>query len=298
MCPIPIATTSVRHWPPALGMLLLTGCVTTMGSGVEPVALHRPPYYAGSGALPAGAVVAHAPVTYQRGATAPVGADPDDRPGSAIAALLGEMNDYLDRIRSAAPVPLTAVRGRPPDVFFGCHAPAAILCDANAPMLPGRTAPAGGAGPRHWLGINRPAGSWVGGAASALESAGATHLLVVTLELGEYWPREAGAVPVVELGTGHRADLRWHTDLSEPIHVLQLTGALLDAGGKALRIGAEGLMARPGGLALSLVGAQGRIRERDIEAFRHARREDLPGAPPVWQVALRALVAGLLDPPG
>jgi hypothetical protein len=64
--------------------------------------------------------------------------------------------------------------------------------------------------------------------------------------------------------------------------------------GRALRIGAEGILARRTPFAASVLGAQALVSDEDVERARTARREDLPGRPLVWQVALRTLVAELM----
>jgi hypothetical protein len=271
-----------------LAALPLLGCATSMGSGVEPAALDGPPYYAGDGLLPPAAVVAHAPITYQRGATAPAGVEPSAGAGSAMAGLLADLNAQLDGLGRSAPLALDGVRGRPPDVRFGCHPPALILCPE----------PGEGSEPwarrTHWLDVTRPSRPWIDGVARALEVAGATHVLALTLELTEYWPRPVAPVPLLYLGSDRVQELRWYTDPQMPVNVLQLTGALLDADGRALRIGAEGLMTRPAGPLRALLGVQATIREQDVEWLRSAYREDLPDAPLVWDVALRTLVEQLL----
>jgi hypothetical protein len=271
-----------------LAALPLIGCATTMGSGVAPARLDRPPYYAGDGLLPASAVVAHASITYQLTATGPGAHGPSGRAGSAVAGLLAEMNAYLDELGVSASLSLDGVRGRPPDVRFGCLSPGRALCDMAVPGGDRR------ARPEHWLDVTRPSGAWVDGVARALEAAGATHILVLHLELSEYWPRALLPVPILELGTDHHQELRWYTDTEAPVQVLQLTGALLDAEGRALRIGAEGLTAATSGLVMTLLAVQRTIGERDVEWLRTAHRDDLPGQPLVWATALRTLVTRLL----
>jgi hypothetical protein len=90
------------------------------------------------------------------------------------------------------------------------------------------------------------------------------------------------------------AELPWLTSLETPVAVLQLTGALVGRDGRAIRIGAEGLIARRTGLRFSAVGAQELITDDDVHRLRAARRESMAGAPLVWQVGLRTLVASLL----
>jgi hypothetical protein len=46
-------------------------------------------------------------------------------------------------------------------------------------------------------------------------------------------------------------------------------------------------------LLVSSIGGQELISDEDVQQARTARRQDLPGEPLVWQVALRHLVAQL-----
>jgi hypothetical protein len=89
-------------------------------------------------------------------------------------------------------------------------------------------------------------------------------------------------------------NLPWLTSLETPVAVLQLTGARVGRDGRAQRIGAEGLLARRTSLPVSALGGQAMIADAEVEQARTARREDLPGQPLVWQVALRELVRGLI----
>lgn len=47
------------------------------------------------------------------------------------------------------------------------------------------------------------------------------------------------------------------------------------------------------GLKGNAIGAQELITDEDVEQLRTRQREDLPGRPLVWRVALRNLVADL-----
>ena len=122
-----------------------------------------------------------------------------------------------------------------------------------------------------------------------------THAMVITFEIAPFWPRQTGlrGDKVVDLGTGHSQELPWLTSLDDPIWVIELTGALLDSTGHAVRIGAEGLFAKRTRFALSAIGGTESVREEDIAQLRALRREDLPSEPLVWHAALEALVRGL-----
>lgn len=263
-------------------MMVTTSCATgsTFRSGVGDTYLEHAPWVAGRAVMGDGAI-AHVPIGYQRGATQPITFDPADGPDSAVGRLLAEMNTFLEglgtTVRVAAPVPPGTT---PPDVMFGCEPAAGMDCDE-----PGRPV-------RHRLAVARPSSSWIEWAGSAAADAGAERVLVITLETGNYWPRQRNLLgsKVVELGAGHTVDVPWLTSLDDPVSVLQLTGALVGPDGRAIRIGAEGLIARRTNLLLSAVGAQTLIRDEDVESVLTARRDDLPGRPLVWQAALRNLV--------
>jgi hypothetical protein len=53
------------------------------------------------------------------------------------------------------------------------------------------------------------------------------------------------------------------------------------------------MLARRTGLVMSGFGAQALISDDDVRQLRTLRRDDLPGQPLVWQVALRQLVTDL-----
>jgi hypothetical protein len=200
------------------------------------------------------------------------------------------MNAYLDSLGVSTPVEAAAwPAGTAPDVRFGCETDASGDC-AEPGGQPGDVGE-----PVMRLAVGRPSGEWTAGLAAALGSDSA-RVVLLTVEVGQYYPQQtnfAGA-KAVELGTDHTVRLPWLTSLESPVSVVQLTGAIVNREGRALRIGAEGMLARRTGLVASGVGLQALIRDEDVEALRTARRDDLPGTPLVWQVALRNLVAGLV----
>lgn len=286
------AGTGRRAGTVLLMAVALGGCATTgatVGSGVGDRMLHEPPYVAGRSA---GGVreVAHLPIAFQAGSTQAPIFDPSYAPDSPVAAMLREMNGYLERRGESRGLEITApLRGTPPDVQFGCEQLAGEDCEHRLedPTTTGR----------RWmkLAVGRPSPSWIAGLAAAMDSAGADATLVLTLEVGQYWVHQRNVLGAkeVRLGTGHTVGVPWLTSLDQPVQVLQLTGALVDREGRAIRIGAEGLWARRTRLLLSAVGAQELVTDEDVERLRTARREDLPGSPLVWEVAMENLVRGL-----
>ena len=284
-----------RPTPGRLVPLLLAAnaCAgSTLRSGVGDTILERPPYYAGSRTADT-ARVGHFPVGYQRGSAQEPIFDPAGESGTPVAALLADMNAYLDSLGVTRRVDARqAPPGTPPDVQFGCVADpigdCAVDDDAND------DAPDTGK-PRQRLAVGRPSGEWVAWARPALDSAGVARAVLLTVEVGQYMPRQTNlrGSKVVELGTGYVVPLPWLTSLETPVTVLQLTGALVDRDGRAVRIGAEGLLAQRTRLTVSALGAQRLITAEDVEQLRTSRRDDLPGRPLVWQAALRELVGRL-----
>jgi hypothetical protein len=280
-------------------LILTTACATagsTFRSGVGDAHLEGPPYYAGTRvSRDATARIVHLPIGYQRGAVQSPIFDPAAGAGTPTAALLAEINAFLDslgvttRIDAAA----GASRGTPPDVHFGCpRDPSDEECENQREPDPDRR--------QMRLAVARPSAGWVEWAAAAADRAQASAVLVLTLEAGQYWTRQKGRFggrKAVELGTGYSQPVPWLTSLDAPAHVLQMTGALVGRDGRAIRIGAEGLFARRTNIILSGVGAQELLTDEDVQRVRTLRRDDLPGQPLVWQVALRHLVAELTGRP-
>jgi hypothetical protein len=280
----------------ALGALLLlaAACATgsTFRSGVGDAHLESPPYYAGArvsrDAVPR---VVHLPIGYQRGAAQSPIFDPAANAGTATAALLAEMNAFLDSLGVTTRIDAAAgtSTGTPPDVHFGCPAdPGDEDCSRGRETAPDQR--------RMILAVGRPSASWVEWAGAAADRAGAQAVLVLTLEVGQYWTRQGGVFAgrkSVELGTDYSQPVPWLTSLDAPAAVLQLTGALMGRDGRAIRIGAEGLFARRTSVLIGAVGAQALLTNEDVDRVRTLRRDELSGRPLVWQAAIRNLVAEL-----
>jgi hypothetical protein len=298
----------MNRLPLVAPLLLLTACATTgatLGSGVGDRLLAHPPYNAGaaaSAAAPAGARVGRVPIAYQRGAAQPESFDPRSDAGSPMRALLDDMNTFLDSLGTAvrldrAPARDASARALvPPDVRFGCVTGSGARdddCAARGDSVLGRD------GQRMLLAVGRPSAEWTTWSREAMRAGSVSRLLVITLEVGQYLPRQRGwtGSKEVELGTEYRIGLPWLTSLETPVSVLQFTGALTDSTGRALRIGAEGIHARRTRLGISALGAQEIITDDDIRLVRETRREDLPGRPLAWQAALVALLEGLTGRP-
>ena len=298
-----------------LWAVVLAGCATTgatFRSGVGDAFPEHPPFYAGVSARVVASDttrIGHLPVAYQRGATQPAMFDPAGGEGSAVDALLREMTAYVDSLGRAHGVTVRLVEGgrvsavahrattTPPDVHFGCVTESGAAGDDCAKRDDGGALGRGRQPMR--LAVGRPSREWTAWMRDVMRDVGVGRALVLTLEIGQHLPRQSGlrGDKEVELGTGHVVRLPWLTSLETPVSVLQLTGALVSPDGLAIRIGAEGIVARRTPLLVSALGAQELLSEKDIEQSRTLRRDDLPDRPLAWQVALRHLVAQLTGRP-
>jgi hypothetical protein len=216
--------------------------------------------------------------------------------GSAADApleqLLGDVQELLDaRVPGARAAPITGKNMMAPDVMFGCIMDAAQMeCDPSR-----QTGLLGGNTTQHWLAVGRPSSSWIAELRQRLDSAGARYALAMTIEVGQYLPRQRGlkGTKYVELGRGHEMNLPWLTSLETPVSVLQLTAAIVDRDGLAVRIAAEGLVAKRTSILLSALDVQAALQDKDIEALRTAVRTDLEGKPRVLEVAVNNLLEDL-----
>jgi hypothetical protein len=270
-------------------LALAAGCATTgstLRSGVGDRQLEHPPYYAGIIASSQTRIV-HLPIDYQRGASQPALFDPSDGAASAVSAFLEEMNAFIDSVRAGTALRVARTAAAvPPDVYFGCERDATDDCVERGDSVLGRR------GTAMRLAIERPSRAWIERAAIALDSVGATHALVLTLEIGQYWARQNGVLgrKTVELGTNYVENLPWLTSLEQPVTVLQITGALIGRDGKAVRIGAEGLLAQPTRLVESSVGLQRLITAEQVNRARSLRHTQRPEQPLAWQLAICQLL--------
>ena len=298
---VAIATTLVA--------IATTGCATagsTFQSGVGDRYLEHPPWVAGRdvAVTGVGGRLGHLPVVFQRGATQPVHFEPRVAEGAPASVLVSEIDAYLDSLLVASRVSVRLVEGgqvsavaseamsQPPDVQFGCQT-------ENGVPWGDCVVPGGGAlgrGKQQMrLAVARPSAQWIAWMGDVMQAQQVEAALVMTLEIGQYQMRQRGILgkKEVELGTGHTADVPWVSSLETPVMVLQLTGALVGRDGKAIRVGSEGFAVRRTRLLVSALGAQELFGDEDMSKARMARRDDLPGAPLAWQVAVRHLAAQL-----
>jgi len=143
--------------------------------------------------------------------------------------------------------------------------------------------------------VRKPSPSWSQAMAALLAREGAQSAVVVTLAVSQYPKgREGFFGKEVVLGTGYEERIEFLTAEDKLLEVLQLTGVLVDAQGMVVRAGAEGILARDTPFAAQVFDVSKALDDRTLErVLTKERRQDLPGDPLKWEVALGNLVAQL-----
>jgi hypothetical protein len=145
------------------------------------------------------------------------------------------------------------------------------------------------------LHVERPDDGWRRDAAALIARAGTEYAISIQLGVSQYGKGYSGPFrKEVALGTGYRQPIKFLTAEDKPVEVLHLTGVLVDATGKPVRAGAEGIVLRDTPFLAQAVDATRVFSDAELQrVLTSDRRNDLPGAPLDIDVALDNLVAQL-----
>jgi hypothetical protein len=206
-----------------------------------------------------------------------------------FAPLLAALNDDLQGRRCCRYVAQTALPADGPQLYVGSADSDLAPPEALEQVLPqDRFAPM-------VLHLGRPSAAWRQAAAELVAREGASHAVVIWLGVSQYPKGRQGVFgKKIVLGTGHEVPIRFLTAEDKLLEVLQLKGVLVDAEGRVVRAGAEGILARDTPFAAQVFDVEKVLTDDALAAVLNTeRRADLPGAPPSWQVALGNLLAQL-----
>lgn len=272
-----------------LGWLALQGCAALDEAAVgETHRLREVPHYV--------ALAEPQPAPGSCAVALPVTLDPEleqalgyGRRGGEFAPLLEALNARLTASAAGGCVePGTAtLPGLAPRVYVGSaeaeYAPAGVdqerlAHDRLPPMV---------------LYVHRPDAAWRDAAAQLMGQSGRPYLLQAHLGVSQYVKgREGWFRKEVGLGTGYRQPIRFLTAEDKPVEVLHLTGVLVDASGRPVRAGAEGIVLRDTPFIAQTFDLARVFDTHELQAvMATARREDLPESPLQLEVALDNLLA-------
>lgn len=228
--------------------------------------------------------------------TMPVTLDPE------LADVLG----YGERTREFAPL-LAALDARLKGMAC-CRFPSATAMPSGAPHVyvgsaQGELAPPEAEQqllphdrfPPMVLHLARPSADWSAAMNGLLARDGLGHAVIIRLGVSQYPKGRDGVFgKQVRLGTGYQQPIRFLTAEDKLLEVLQLTGVLVDSSGRVVRAGAEGIIARDTPFLAQVVDVTKVIDDASLrQVLTSERREDLPGDPLQWEVALDNLLAQL-----
>jgi hypothetical protein len=145
------------------------------------------------------------------------------------------------------------------------------------------------------LHLERPGSEWARQAGALAAEAGTPYVVAIQLGVSQYMKGYSGVfTKVVALGTGYRQPVKFLTAEDKPVEVLHLTAVLLDANGRVVRAGAEGIVLRDTPFLAQTAGAVRTFDTVELErVLTDERRNDLPGSPLKVDVALDNLLAQL-----
>jgi hypothetical protein len=212
-----------------------------------------------------------------------------DRAGE-FDGLLAALNARLaDRQGCVRAVPAAPTAPRPPRVYVGSAESEYAPQDVDDQRMPGdRFAPM-------VLHLERPSVEWRAAAGALVARSGVQYAVVIQLGVSQYMKGYSGVfTKEVALGTGYRQPIRFLTAEDKPVEVLHLTGVLVDANGRVVRAGAEGIVLRDSPFLAQTVGVTRTFDPQELQrVLTQERRSDLPGSPLKIDVSLDNLIAQL-----
>ena len=147
--------------------------------------------------------------------------------------------------------------------------------------------------------VNKPSREWRGKLSALMEQHNSEYAMVFWLAFNQYPKSKKGLFKKkVILGTGYEPEIRFLSDELEPVEVLQLSGMLLNRKGEIVRAGAEAFLYEDSPFWVQVLEAETLISDKKIrQSIEQIRREDLPGKPVAWKVALFHLIEQLCQRP-
>jgi hypothetical protein len=206
-----------------------------------------------------------------------------------FAPIVSALNAALQGVACCRLVAAPALPAGAPWVYVGSAAGEFAPAEAQQQVFPHDRFPP------MVMHVRQPSAAWSRVMADLLAREGARHAVVVTLAVTQFPKGREGVFgKKVVLGSGYEAQVEFLTAEDKPLEVLALTGVLVDAQGRVVRAGAEGILARDTPFAAQVFDVSKVLDDRTLErVLTTERRGDLPGDPFKWEVALGNLVAQL-----
>lgn len=207
--------------------------------------------------------------------------------------LIDTINSYLDSLNWSQPLSANPPQKGAPYLFVGSSEaesapPVTMMMRENHDLYPPMA-----------MYLEKPSKAWRKTISQNMSRQKGEYALLIWIGLTEYPKANKGVFKKkVVLGTGYEHEIRFLSAVDKPVEVLQVTGVLLDKEGNVLRAGAEGFLHEDSPFWVQVLEAGTTIDDNAInKLFEEQRREDLPGSPLAWRVALYNLMEQLTQRP-
>lgn len=255
--------------------------------------------------------------TYRLGKAPTINPSKKPPPGSALILRLPVIIDprttteFFYRGREAALQPLVTVMNRYLDSLAWLPAGDPMLVGPSVKGVPSlfvgsaeaETAPPSASVLREThdkfppmvLHLDKPSETWKARMTNYLVETRADYALLFWIGFNEYPKANKGIFKKkVVMGTGYEPEVRFLSAEDKPVEVLQLTGLLIRKDGEVIKAGAEAFLYEDTPFWAQALEIGTSIDDRQIgHSISDQRRDDLPGRPPAWQVALQHLLEQL-----
>ncbi len=211
----------------------------------------------------------------------------------SLRPLLEALNDYVDSLNLSQPFqdPSALPAKGEPYVYVGSSE------GENAPPGSETLRTDTDKYPPMMIYAEKPSEEWQQVFTRMLQNTGGQYLLIIDLSFVQYPKADRGLFnKKVVLGTDYEQNINFFSAEDKPVEVLQVTGMILNQQGKIIRAGAEGILAKDTPFFLQVLDIQKDIDNQAIrKLLEDERREELPGKPLKWKVAVGNLMKHLLE---
>lgn len=212
----------------------------------------------------------------------------------ALQPLIAVFDQYLDSLSWSPRLSPESLPGKgTPTLFVGSSE--SVIAPPSAEMLREEFDKF----PPMVMHVDKPGKSWKTVLEQKLTERKAEYILVFWIGFNEYPKANKGLFKKkVVLGTDYESEIRFLSGELEPVEVLQISGMLLDKKGEIIRAGAEAFLYEDSPFWVQIFGARTAIDDSTLQkSITEIRRDDLPGRPPAWRVAIYNLVQQLTQRP-
>lgn len=149
------------------------------------------------------------------------------------------------------------------------------------------------------LHVNKSSKQWKKNYTEKMAVANADYMILIRIGFSEYPKADKGLFKKkIVLGTGYEREIRFLSAIDKPVEVLQLTGVILNKKGDIMKAGAEVFLHQDAPFWAQVFDMGKAIDDETLQnVILEEKRDDLPGQPPAWQVAIYHLMQNLTERP-